>query len=335
MRRGVRPAAHGAGPRRGLRRGDEGDAARRRRGARGGVRRAAARSRRDRPRRRGPKGDVARAILETADEESVDLIIIGRQGLTHEVGRHARQVPRADVRRDRGEGLASRQRAGPRWWCDDGGHGSLVSRRQVLRGGAVAGAAVWLAPLLASCSDPNDSQLVFLNWQDYIDPTILSDFTDRAGSTVTYETYASNDELSNRLQLAGVGRRRGREGSSFDLIVPSDNLLRQLRTLDLLQELDTDIVRTWATWTTRSGRSRSIPGTGSACRGRPVPPASATTPPCSPRLRTGACSLDEALRGDDDDPRRDARRVRRWRCSSPARTRTRATRPRSTRPPIA
>jgi nucleotide-binding universal stress UspA family protein len=32
------------------------------------------------------KGDVARAILEAADEESVDMIIIGRQGLTHEVG---------------------------------------------------------------------------------------------------------------------------------------------------------------------------------------------------------------------------------------------------------
>ncbi len=32
------------------------------------------------------KGDVARSILETADEESVDLIIIGRQGLTHEAG---------------------------------------------------------------------------------------------------------------------------------------------------------------------------------------------------------------------------------------------------------
>ena len=118
----------------------------------------------------------------------------------------------------------------------------LVSRRQVLRGGAAAGAAFWLAPLLASCSDPNDSQLVFLNWQDYIDPTILTDFTDRSGLTVTYETYASNDELSNRLKLAEVGRRRGREGSSFDLIVPSDNLLRQLRTIDLLQEIDKDIV---------------------------------------------------------------------------------------------
>jgi nucleotide-binding universal stress UspA family protein len=34
------------------------------------------------------KGDVARSILETADEESVDLIVMGRQGLTHEAGDH-------------------------------------------------------------------------------------------------------------------------------------------------------------------------------------------------------------------------------------------------------
>ena len=32
------------------------------------------------------KGDVARAILETAEEEDVDLIILGRRGVTHEVG---------------------------------------------------------------------------------------------------------------------------------------------------------------------------------------------------------------------------------------------------------
>jgi spermidine/putrescine transport system substrate-binding protein len=121
--------------------------------------------------------------------------------------------------------------------------GPLVSRRQVLRGGAVAGAAVWLAPLLASCSDPSKSKLIFLNWQDYIDPTILTDFSDQTGLTITYETYASNDELSNRLKLAEVGRRRGREGTSFDLIVPSDNLLRELRRLDLLLQLDTGIVK--------------------------------------------------------------------------------------------
>ena len=32
------------------------------------------------------RGDVARAILETAEEESVELIVIGRQGVTHEMG---------------------------------------------------------------------------------------------------------------------------------------------------------------------------------------------------------------------------------------------------------
>ncbi|MFN8234073.1 MAG: universal stress protein [Actinomycetota bacterium] len=32
------------------------------------------------------RGDVARAILQTADDETVDLIVLGRQGLTHEAG---------------------------------------------------------------------------------------------------------------------------------------------------------------------------------------------------------------------------------------------------------
>jgi nucleotide-binding universal stress UspA family protein len=32
------------------------------------------------------KGDVARGILETADDEDVDLIVMGRQGLTAEAG---------------------------------------------------------------------------------------------------------------------------------------------------------------------------------------------------------------------------------------------------------
>ena len=88
----------------------------------------------------------------------------------------------------------------------------LVSRRDVLRLGGAAGLGVLLVPLLASCSDPNESKLVFLNWQDYIDPTILSDFSDESGLSVTYETYASNDELQRRLVLAETARRRGRAG---------------------------------------------------------------------------------------------------------------------------
>ncbi len=118
----------------------------------------------------------------------------------------------------------------------------LLSRRDALRLGGAAGLGVILVPLLGSCSDPDESKLVFLNWQDYIDRTILDDFSDESGLTVTYETYASNDELERRLVLAETARRRGRQGNTFDLIVPSENLLSQLRSADGLQELDQGIV---------------------------------------------------------------------------------------------
>jgi len=117
-----------------------------------------------------------------------------------------------------------------------------LPRREVLKAGVVAGAAAWLAPALAACANPDESRLIFLNWQDYIDPTILDDFSDASGLAVRYDTYASNDELEERLTLAAAARRRGRDAETFDLIVPSENLLTRLRKIDGLQELDTGIV---------------------------------------------------------------------------------------------
>jgi spermidine/putrescine-binding protein len=87
-----------------------------------------------------------------------------------------------------------------------------------------------------------DARLRFLNWQDYIDPDVLDRFADDNDVTVTYETYASNDELEDRLRLAGTTRRRGREARGFDLIVPSENLLRRLIEADAVQELDAAVV---------------------------------------------------------------------------------------------
>ncbi len=55
---------------------------------------------------------------------------------------------------------------------------------------------------------------------------------------MTYETYESNDELARKLGLAGRVRRGGRAGTTFDLIVPSDNFVTRFRNADLLQELD-------------------------------------------------------------------------------------------------
>lgn len=115
-------------------------------------------------------------------------------------------------------------------------------RRRFLQGAAALGLAPLAASLLAACGDPGDKRLAFLNWQDYIDPAILDDFTERTDITVSYSTYASNDELEERLTLAGVARKGGRKATTVDLVVPSDNLFRSLQSGDQLQELDTSVV---------------------------------------------------------------------------------------------
>jgi spermidine/putrescine transport system substrate-binding protein len=102
---------------------------------------------------------------------------------------------------------------------------------------------VGLPALLAACGDPRAAdKLSFLNWQDYIDERLLDDFTNRTGIAITYETYASNDDLARRLALAQQARQGGRSGTSFDLIVPSDNFVTRFRNAGALAELDADSI---------------------------------------------------------------------------------------------
>jgi spermidine/putrescine transport system substrate-binding protein len=119
--------------------------------------------------------------------------------------------------------------------------GTGLSRRSVLLGG---GALTGLAALgLGGCSrQAADTRVSFLNWQDYVDPTLLTDFTAATALAVGYETYESNDALAARLTAADVVRKGGRRASSFDLIVPSTNLFRRLRRSDALQTLDQGVV---------------------------------------------------------------------------------------------
>lgn len=116
---------------------------------------------------------------------------------------------------------------------------SQWSRRQFLARTGAAGAAFALAPILAACTQESN-QLAFQNWTDYIAPSVLQDFTSQTGIIVSYQTYVSNDELAKRLLLASAPRRGGRTGTTFDLIVPSENFVRQFLELDLLQPIDAD-----------------------------------------------------------------------------------------------
>jgi putrescine transport system substrate-binding protein len=69
----------------------------------------------------------------------------------------------------------------------------------------------------------------FYNWSDYIDPTVLDDFTKETGIKVRYDTFDSNDTLEAKL-FAG--------NSGYDVVVPSGFFLSRQITAGIFQKLD-------------------------------------------------------------------------------------------------
>lgn len=67
------------------------------------------------------------------------------------------------------------------------------------------------------------------NWSDYIDPTILEDFTKETGIKVVYDVFDSNEVLETKL-LAG--------NSGYDIVVPTANFLQRQIGAGVFQKLD-------------------------------------------------------------------------------------------------
>lgn len=89
----------------------------------------------------------------------------------------------------------------------------------------------FLAPLLLALSPgiaaAADTIRVY-NWNDYIAPQVIEDFTKSTGIQVEYRTYASAEELNKILA----------NGEAIDIAVPSQNDLPPLIKKGLLQPLD-------------------------------------------------------------------------------------------------
>jgi putrescine transport system substrate-binding protein len=80
---------------------------------------------------------------------------------------------------------------------------------------------------LAATAKAEDKIVNIYNWSDYIDPTVLEDFTKETGIKVVYDVYDNNDIVETKL-LAG--------GSNYDIVVPSDsNVARQIKAGTLLK----------------------------------------------------------------------------------------------------
>jgi putrescine transport system substrate-binding protein len=99
-------------------------------------------------------------------------------------------------------------------------------------------AALALAP--AAMAAPQQRVVNFYNWSDYIDPTVLDDFSKESGIKVRYDTFDSNDTLEAKL-LAGK--------SGYDVVVPTAYFLARQITAGVFQKLDKEklpnLVNAW------------------------------------------------------------------------------------------
>ena len=92
---------------------------------------------------------------------------------------------------------------------------------------ALSSALAIFAPFMAASAQ--EKVVNIYNWSDYIDPSILTDFTKDTGIKVVYDVYDSNDILDTKL-FAG--------GSGYDVVVPSSEYLVRQMAAKLIARLD-------------------------------------------------------------------------------------------------
>ncbi|MDI7864455.1 polyamine ABC transporter substrate-binding protein [Rhizobiaceae bacterium n13] len=93
-------------------------------------------------------------------------------------------------------------------------------------------ATVAAAILIGSIALPAGAQertVNIYNWSDYIDETILADFTKETGIKVVYDTFDSNETAEAKLLAGGTG---------YDIVVPTADFLQRQIQAGVFQKLD-------------------------------------------------------------------------------------------------
>jgi putrescine transport system substrate-binding protein len=89
--------------------------------------------------------------------------------------------------------------------------------------------ALAASAMMGGTAFAQEKQVHVYNWSDYIDESILADFTKETGIKVVYDVFDSNDILETKL-LAG--------GSGYDVVVPTGPFLARQIQAGVFQKLD-------------------------------------------------------------------------------------------------
>jgi putrescine transport system substrate-binding protein len=93
----------------------------------------------------------------------------------------------------------------------------------------MGGAALAVAATFGGSAIAAEKIVRVYNWSDYIDDSILADFTKETGIKVVYDVFDSNEVLETKL-LAG--------GSGYDVVVPTGQFLARQIQAGVFQKLD-------------------------------------------------------------------------------------------------
>lgn len=94
---------------------------------------------------------------------------------------------------------------------------------------SIVSGLVAAAVLAAGSAAAQDKVVNVYNWSDYIDESILSDFTKETGIKVNYDVFDSNEILETKLLAGSTG---------YDVVVPSATFLARQIKAGVFQELD-------------------------------------------------------------------------------------------------
>ncbi|WP_163270130.1 polyamine ABC transporter substrate-binding protein [Chelativorans alearense] len=99
----------------------------------------------------------------------------------------------------------------------------------MIRKAALLSAVSIAAAALATGAGAQDRVVNVYNWSDYIDESILEDFTAETGIEVVYDVFDSNEILETKLLAGGTG---------YDVVVPSAEFLGRQIEAGVFQKLD-------------------------------------------------------------------------------------------------
>ncbi|MCP5328270.1 MAG: polyamine ABC transporter substrate-binding protein [Sinobacteraceae bacterium] len=89
-------------------------------------------------------------------------------------------------------------------------------------------------PAAAGGADSGEEKVLNVyNWSDYIDPSVLEDFTRETGIKINYDVFDSNEALETKLLTGNTG---------YDIVVPSASFLERQIKAGVFRKLDTSLL---------------------------------------------------------------------------------------------